>query len=80
MMFAALIVHGAGAEERKEKKRYIVTFNDSVQRFNADGSESTKDCCIATWDEIFYISNQSSIAMSFERTGSNATPYQWLST
>lgn len=45
MMLVSLTV--CAAEER-----YIVTFNDSVQFFSADGTKSNKDYCSATWDEL----------------------------
>lgn len=45
MMLVSLTV--CAAEER-----YIVTFKDSVQLFSTDSTESKKDYCSATWDEL----------------------------
>ena len=45
MMLVSLTVYAS-------EERYIVTFNDSVQLFGADGTESKKDYCSATWDEL----------------------------
>lgn len=45
IMLVSLTAYAAG-------ERYIVTFNDSVQLFSADGTQSNKDYCSATWDEL----------------------------
>jgi len=47
ILIAGICVNAGSAEER-----YIIKFNDAVQLFNADGSESAKDYCSVTADEL----------------------------